>query len=313
MTPTQQGKFCSACSKQVIDFSLMSDNQILNFLSNQSGKLCGRFDAEQLQRPLIETKIKKKKSWWMALTMPLLFLFERSGAQDEVYVNTDSIVNTKAVKNSLQLDPLDLEYYPAKQITITGKVVDENNQPIASATIMQKGTKHATLSDTAGFFSMNIDANVDSVVIEASFIGYETMEKVIRTEGSIANIKMKMHAVSMGDVVVVGYAVRYKPNKRIDTVTTAIKKMLNNSIHKIYPNPVLNSSMLNIQIKNTGSYQMQLLDNQSRLVQAEEVNTDADNATTQIQLLSNIAAGIYYLHLINEQTKKSYTEKLIIQ
>ena len=25
MTPTQQGKFCSSCSKQVIDFSLMSD------------------------------------------------------------------------------------------------------------------------------------------------------------------------------------------------------------------------------------------------------------------------------------------------
>ena len=32
MTPTQQGKFCSACSKEVIDFSLMSDNQILIYL-----------------------------------------------------------------------------------------------------------------------------------------------------------------------------------------------------------------------------------------------------------------------------------------
>src|SRR5205809_5357435 len=77
MTPTEQGKFCGSCSKQVIDFTLMTDKQILNFLSNQPGKLCGRFDAEQLQRPLVETKIKKKKSWWMALAMPLLFLFER--------------------------------------------------------------------------------------------------------------------------------------------------------------------------------------------------------------------------------------------
>ena len=61
MTPTERGKFCSACSKHVIDFSLMSDTQILNILSNQSGKVCGRFDAAQLERPLVETKIKKKE------------------------------------------------------------------------------------------------------------------------------------------------------------------------------------------------------------------------------------------------------------
>lgn len=37
MTPTQQGKFCGSCNKQVIDFSLMNDVQILNFLSHQPG------------------------------------------------------------------------------------------------------------------------------------------------------------------------------------------------------------------------------------------------------------------------------------
>ena len=58
---------------------------------------------------------------------------------------------------------------------------------------------------------------------------------------------------------------------------------------------------------------MQLLDNQSRLMQTEEINADTKNAITQIQLQSNIASGMYYLRLINEQTKKQYTEKLIIQ
>ena len=74
MTPAQHGKFCSACSKQVVDFSLMSDNQILKYLSGQSGKVCGRFDAQQLERPLFETKIKTKKSWWMAAFMPLFLI-----------------------------------------------------------------------------------------------------------------------------------------------------------------------------------------------------------------------------------------------
>ncbi len=363
MTATQQGKFCSACNKQVVDFSLMSDNQVLNFLSGQPGKLCGRFDAEQLQRPLVETKIKKKKSWWMALTMPLLFLVDRTEAQiDKVYVNTDSAANMHAIKNSLRLDPLDIEGTPSKRTsvqgnivgdtiytvsnnktvneilmnrmptcepnknevvtmgfvsqlrtkTITGKVVDENNNPLAYVTIMQKGTKHGIATDSVGNFSMNVDANVESVVIIALYVGYETKEETVKTVEPNVNIKMKMTAVTMGDVVVVGYAVRHKPVKSIDTAATAIKKFFN-SPYKIYPNPIENNSLFNIQIKTAGNYQMQLLDNQSGLMQAEEITVDTNNSTKQIQLSSNIAAGIYYVRLIDEQKKKSYTEKLIVQ
>ena len=148
MTPTERGKFCSACSKHVIDFSLMSDTQILNILSNQSGKVCGRFDAAQLERPLVETKIKKKKSWWMALAMPLLFLFDRSEAQemkapgDTTVIAPDVkeilpqyeqssatiLVGKVAVCNTKKPASLvDTVVAASNEITITGKVVDENH------------------------------------------------------------------------------------------------------------------------------------------------------------------------------------------
>lgn len=309
MTPTQQGKFCSACSKQVIDFSLMSDNQILNVISNQSGKLCGRFDAEQLQRPLIETKIKKQKSWWMAFTMPLLFLFDKSEAQ-EISNKADTITE---IQERGDLIVGKLVYNPIKQITIKGQVVDENNNPISYVTIMQKGTKQGTVSDTAGNFLMNVDANIGSIVLVVSFVGYETVEKTIDEQATSADIKMKLVPVSMGDVVIVGYSIRYKPVKTVDTLHSTAKKIFGTAMFKMYPNPVINNGIINLQIKNTGSYQMQLLDNQSRLMQTEEISVDAKNATTQIQLQSNIAAGMYYLRLINEQTKKQYTEKLMIQ
>jgi len=63
MTPNQQGKFCASCCKQVVDFSLMSDNQSAALLSHQPGKLGGRLGADRLQAPLFATKMKKKKSW----------------------------------------------------------------------------------------------------------------------------------------------------------------------------------------------------------------------------------------------------------
>ena len=81
MSPTAKGKFCDVCSKQVIDFLLMSDQQILNYLSQQTGRLCGRFSPDQLARPLVETKINKKRSWWLAMALPFTLLFQKSFGQ----------------------------------------------------------------------------------------------------------------------------------------------------------------------------------------------------------------------------------------
>ena len=322
MTPTQQGKFCGSCNKQVIDFSLMSDMQVLNFISHQSGKLCGRFDGEQLQRPLVETKIKKKKGWWMALIMPLLFLFDRSKAQDNNKLTGDTIYNIIPSKKEAQESVVGAIAIisPDKQITLKGKIVDTENSPIAYATIMQKGTKHGTISDSLGNFSININSSNSTATLIASFVGYETIEKEINVNENNPFIQMKLQPATMGDVVVIGQAWtrrtvgglsichKITQAKKIDS---SIKRAL--GISNVFPNPVIRGNSIHLKIKYAGEYQMQLLDNQSRLIQTEEINIVSEKSAAQIQLSANIAAGIYYLRLINEQTKKSYTEKLIIQ
>ena len=54
MTSEAQGKFCNACEKSVVDFSMMSDAQILNYFSQpKSQKVCGRFNADQVDRALV--------------------------------------------------------------------------------------------------------------------------------------------------------------------------------------------------------------------------------------------------------------------
>ena len=54
MTAEAQGKFCNACKKSVVDFSMMSDAQILNyFFQPKSQKVCGRFNADQVDRALV--------------------------------------------------------------------------------------------------------------------------------------------------------------------------------------------------------------------------------------------------------------------
>jgi hypothetical protein len=53
MSVAPGGRFCDSCEKKVVDFSLMSDRQILEILRNSKGEICGRFVNEQLNRNLV--------------------------------------------------------------------------------------------------------------------------------------------------------------------------------------------------------------------------------------------------------------------
>jgi hypothetical protein len=54
MTPNLQGRHCTACAKTVVDFTLMSDEEVKQFFLHQKEeKVCGRFKQEQLHRIII--------------------------------------------------------------------------------------------------------------------------------------------------------------------------------------------------------------------------------------------------------------------
>lgn len=347
MSPTERGKFCSACGKQVIDFSLMSDTQILNYLSAQPGKVCGRFDAAQLERPLIETKIKNKKSWWMALAMPLLFLFERSEAQEikvigdttivtpdekdilppqheqgsgEILVGKVAVCNTKKPASLI-----DTVIAVSNKVTVAGKVIDENNNPLPFASVRIKESIKGTTTDSSGNFSIEINSYNESVILTASYVGYTTAEKLIILNNETLTVTMQLEPVSLGEVVVTGYTIQKQFTGRVggvsicrkitraERIDSALRKSLKISGFKIYPNPVLQNGLIHLEIKQAGEYQLQLLDNQSRLITTKNINAIGNKSVSDFSIPSNIAAGIYYLCLINEQTRKRYTEKLIVQ
>lgn len=55
MTPNEMGRFCNACAKTVVDFSVMSDEAVQQYIIDNYGqKMCGRFKIAQLQRIVID-------------------------------------------------------------------------------------------------------------------------------------------------------------------------------------------------------------------------------------------------------------------
>lgn len=53
MTPSEKGRHCASCAKEVVDFSQMSDTQVIDFYqSHKDQKICGHFSTRQLDRQL---------------------------------------------------------------------------------------------------------------------------------------------------------------------------------------------------------------------------------------------------------------------
>jgi len=89
-----------------------------------------------------------------------------------------------------------------EQKNIKGQINDENGMPLPGVTILEKGSKNASLTDFDGKFSLKVD-NENAVLI-ISFMGYETKEISVKGQTSIT-LKMQRTTASLEEVVVVGY------------------------------------------------------------------------------------------------------------
>lgn len=84
---------------------------------------------------------------------------------------------------------------------VNGKLLDNMDNPIIGATIMEKGTTNGTVSDIDGSFTLNVKENSILVI---SYIGYETQE-ISAIPGQTLNIILKEVSETLDEVVVVGY------------------------------------------------------------------------------------------------------------
>ena len=90
--------------------------------------------------------------------------------------------------------------------SISGKLLDKeyNNEPLAFANILIKGTSTGTTSDFDGLFSFT-DLDVGEYVLVVSFVGYETQEVTVLVEANQTkevSVTMVASAASLDEVVV---------------------------------------------------------------------------------------------------------------
>ncbi len=116
-------------------------------------------------------------------------------------------------------------------ITVTGRILDETDQPIPGVNVLVKGTTNGTTSDTDGRFTLDVEN--ESSVLVFSFIGYASQEITVGTQTNIS-VKMAQDVQSLQEVVVVGYGEQKKT-----TITGAVTSVKSDVINQA---PVTNLS-----------------------------------------------------------------------
>lgn len=111
-----------------------------------------------------------------------------------------------------------------KSEKLSGKVVDANGEPIIGASVVDNGTKVATVTDIDGNFTIN--AKSSSTTVTVTYVGFNT-KTVKLTSGRVADIVLTEDSHSLDELVVVGYGSSKKRDLIASVSTVKADEMSN--------------------------------------------------------------------------------------
>ncbi|WP_304131400.1 carboxypeptidase-like regulatory domain-containing protein [Mesonia mobilis] len=207
MSPTQKGKFCASCQKEVIDFTILSATEIARKTKNAK-QLCGRFTSTQLEQEYIAASQNSLSRLGIALGLGSIIAVAQPGlAQEEKTVKVK--VDTE---NDLQYKESTQAAIQQDSITISGTVIDEEGLPLPGVNVVQLNSSHGTQTDFDGNFSIIIPLIEDDTQLEFTYVGHEKL-LLACNKIDYDNVKVVMkHDPEMNEVITVGGAFVSKPN-----------------------------------------------------------------------------------------------------
>lgn len=212
MTPNEQGRHCGACQKTVVDFTRMSDQEVLDYISRASSSVCGRFYNHQLDKTYAEQKIKPAFTFryaWNLITAAFLLTGSAASAQVKKKAKKKAAApkewEYKYTLEHLKPNPRDfrinIDLEPVRTYVTLGLVASTDyveqqrsrlvdpplkmfgfirdnitGKPINAATVQLKGVKAGVEAADDGRFEFPIVAISGKVTLEVTAKGYVTKE-----------------------------------------------------------------------------------------------------------------------------------------
>lgn len=193
MTTEETGRLCNSCNKTVIDFTNLSDEEVLATIRKSTTKICGRFHASQLDRLLYPQKRHQNMLLPMVMISSALVagVSPMATAQPEKTF-TPPVPVTEMANAALIPQPAGIR--ADTLLVVSGKVLDNDCRPLPAATIRIKNTRYATITDANGNFHLNIPDYfaVKDIVLEFASVGFERRELMLSHVADLQTMKIEM-------------------------------------------------------------------------------------------------------------------------
>ena len=108
----------------------------------------------------------------------------------------------------------------AAPISVVGKVVDANGEPLVGASVVDVGTSNGTITDLDGAFVLSVEPNV---TLHVSYVGYKDQE-VRAHKDMVVLLREDTHVLD--EVVAIGYGTQKKANLTGAVTTVDVSKTL---------------------------------------------------------------------------------------
>jgi len=325
MTPENQGRFCMSCQKTVVDFTAMTDYELIQYFKKVKGNTCGRFTEDQLHTKY-DLESKKRLNWFkyfIHILFPTLLISTKSYSQGLIK-SKPTVCNTPIRKGEtipiLMGKPAFIQ--PAGEIT--GKVTNERDEVLAGANVFIKGTEEGLTTDGDGNFILRTKRDFP-LTLTVSYVGYESFELIVDEKEAKSPLKVTLKEKTMEEVVVISYgtiscrsvmgAVMTSTYVTLyEDVKSKIFDSLKISSTKIYPNPLRKTSLLTIEMKSktNGNYTVLVTDIGGRHLQMEQFSVESASIQKQIRLKQSIAQGVYIVSIIDPRGKRLSSQKVIV-
>ena len=294
MQPTDKGRHCQSCCKTVVDFTDMSDAEIIRHLSQAGQHVCGRLMPDQLNRTLMPAPVQKNgRSGWAWVLASLLMLARGS----------DTGRSVKTGKIEVRAPRVDADSTFVTSVTM-GKImprVEEVDSPVrdeGTSGVVQ-GRRHVTriVADTS-----RVEMG-DIMIVKA--------DSVHPPGDTMPAVPPATRPAERLTGFAGGIQVCVKVTRVTDILTDTVKQIVADTLSalgwrpaadlNIYPNPVSRGGAIQLAWKTQpGQYQLTLLNTRGQLIAERILDVGEAGQVDSWEIPASLAAGIYILRVVEQ-------------
>jgi len=325
MEPNTEGRFCGSCQKTVVDFTTMSDPELLAWFAGGRRNICGRLTEEQLNRDLVPARAPKKKVWMVWWQFLVAGLLVSSEASSQVKPPKESV--SQSYEGAGRKPSVIGKMAVQRQDQVIRVIDSATQKSIPGASLQVDDDPKFFIADSTGKVTIPYHRIVRALALKVSSIGYA--HAVIPVEGDWTGAEKVVQLSSLPEtlpaVSVLGYGtITCKRTTGMTVVVHRVERtwieaikdtlLCRKSPLTIYPNPVTRgtSITLSLRMDRPGDYMVQLYSSGGAVVESMRIEGVVGARTELMNIPGTLAAGVYFVRVFHLETGKMYTEKVVV-